>query len=284
MSLLDTWRVLSARIHGLNEAAKLDAMLRPNAQTTTGSTAFLQAQAIEIFGELENFRLAHEQHLPTSALAVLHKALELGGANPPTHGANRGIAGNHLVHLQAIESALSYSLSGSEQRVYSLAERALQHLQRSLLVDDSLRARWLTTFEKREPDLESLGAVHLLSHGIFAFKIDAQGARTDLVIPDNDPADASRYATGIVLTEWKKAKTADEANRKVAEAHRQAQLYVSGPLASIELRNTRYAIIVTKSRMQLPPDEEKQGITYRNVNISLEYITPSQISRQAPRK
>lgn len=46
MSLLDTWRIISARIHGLNNAAKLDAMLRPNAQGATGSTSVSRRTAI----------------------------------------------------------------------------------------------------------------------------------------------------------------------------------------------------------------------------------------------
>src|SRR5664279_5431221 len=105
MSLPDTWRIISARIHGLNAAAKLDAILRPSAQGTTGSTAYLQSQAIEIYAELENFRRVYEPQLPAAALAVLQKALELGRGHVGsqiTQEINRGITGNYLVHLQAI--------------------------------------------------------------------------------------------------------------------------------------------------------------------------------------
>ena len=287
MSLLDDWRIISARIHGLNEAAKLDAILRPNASGRTGATEFLQTQAGEIFGELKSFRRSYEPQLPASAAAVLEKAMRLYRAHAGqqvTPEVSRGLVGNNLVHLQAIESAVSYSLAGSEQRVYSITERAIQHLQRSLIVGGALRSRWLRAFGRREPDLEALGALHLLNHGIFAFKINASGARTDLVIPDSDPADAARYATGIVLTEWKKAETEEDANKKFAEAHRQASLYASGPLASIELRNVRYAIVVTKAKINIPPDEERQGIIYRNINISLKYQIPSKMSRKGPRK
>ena len=91
------------------------------------------------------------------------------------------------MHLQAIESAITFSLSGLEEQVLSTTERALQHLQRSLIVDDVLRKRWLNAFDKREDHVEALGAVHLLGHGIFAFKVNAAGARTDLVVPDALP-------------------------------------------------------------------------------------------------
>ena len=139
--------------------------------------------------------------------------------------------------------------------------------------------QWHSTNTRNE--FEALGAVHLLGHGIFAFKVNAAGARTDLVIPDGDPTGADLYASGIVLTEWKIARKPSDSHAKFAEARRQAAAYASGPLASIELRSTRYAIVVTKELIDVPSDEEVGGILYRNVNISLNRKTPSVTSRRA---
>ncbi len=196
-----------------------------------------------------------------------------------TQEVNRGLISNSLVHLQAIESAVTFSLSVLEEQVLSTTERALQHLQRSLLVDELLRQRWLNAFDKREEQIEALGAVHLLSHGIFAFKVNAAGARTDLVLPDSVPGDVARYSTGIVLTEWKLVKPKYKPEVKFAEARTQAALYASGPLAAMELRRTRYAIVVSKQTVQCPPDEERDGVVYRNVNISLSPSYPSKAVR-----
>jgi hypothetical protein len=275
MNLLDTWALLSARIRGLNEAAKLEALLRPNA-SSTGATEYLSQQCEVIFEELANFKRMFTGTLPQAAAEVIEDAERLRAKNGGAT-ANRGLAGNSLVHLRAIESALTFALSGTEERIFSLTERALQHLQRCLIVDDTLRRKWLEAFDEREERIEALGAVHLLSHGIYAFKVNAVGARTDLVLPDNVPVPmgVDRYASGIVLTEWKLSKNPAEALKKFQEAREQADLYAGGPLASIELRSTRYAIVVTKQWVMCPPDEEAGGVRYRNINISLNPESPS---------
>jgi hypothetical protein len=110
---MENWQTISTRIRSLNEAAKLDALMRPGGNHT-GSTAYLAQQCGEIFEALAGFRAAFRDRLP--------------GARE----VNRGLAGNSLVHLAAIESAMTFSLASTEQRVRSLTERALQHLQRSL--------------------------------------------------------------------------------------------------------------------------------------------------------
>lgn len=283
MTVLAAWRPLSDRIHGLNEAAKLDAALRPGNPGMTGATRFLARQCDEIFAELEVFKNSFRSSLPPSALAALDQAPGLHGRlltdGGPAVDINRGLTANSLVHLQAIESAVTFSLSGLEEQILSTTERALQHLQRSLIVDDTLRSRWIGAFDRREDHVEALGAVHLLGHGIFAFKVSSTGARTDLVLPDLIPGDVSRYSSGIVLTEWKLAKPKDNPEAKFAEARAQAALYASGPLSAIELRRTRYAIVVTKEPIPCPADGEQSGVTYRSVNISLSPVVPSKAAR-----
>ena len=93
------------------------------------------------------------------------------------------------------------------------------------------------------PPFRPVGAVHLLWHGIFAFKIDANRGRTDLVF--GEPlGDQETYADALVLTEWKKA-TKSDASKKFGEATSQAEIYARGPLAGNELHAYRYAVVVT---------------------------------------
>lgn len=147
------------------------------------------------------------------------------------------------------------------------------HLQRLLVVDDGLREKWITAFNRRETECEKLGAVHLLWHGIFAFKAAGTAGATDLVF--NEPiedANIRRGTEGLVLTEWKLGDTTNSAGR-FGEARRQAQLYESTVLAGLELRRYRYAIVVTHNelaREAIPEDTELNGVIYRHVNIALD--------------
>ncbi len=102
----------------------------------------------------------------------------------------------------------------------ALSDRAFQHLQRLIVVDDEVRRKWQAAFAKGEVECEKLGAVHLSGHGIWAFKIDASGGRTDLVYqePAGGLIKEQQYAEGLVLTEWKIARSAAEAGGK-AEKH-----------------------------------------------------------------
>jgi hypothetical protein len=88
------------------------------------------------------------------------------------------------------------------------------------VVDKNVRAKWQAAWKKsggHETRCEQLGAVHLLSHGIWAFKTSANGA-TDLVY--SDPID--RYSTIVrqtarvlVLTEWKRVLIDREVARQI---------------------------------------------------------------------
>jgi hypothetical protein len=120
-----------------------------------------------------------------------------------------------LVSLAAFETEMSFILSDVQESIHVRSERAFLHLQRSIVADADFRAKWVSAFDNGEVACEKLGAVHLLLHGIWAFKVDAAGARTDIVYqePINDPNNLQRYADGIVLTEWKKAKTEGESLR-----------------------------------------------------------------------
>jgi hypothetical protein len=86
-------------------------------------------------------------------------------------------------------------LSDVQESIRTYSERAFAHLQRSIVADEEIQRKWLCAFGKGEVACEKLGGVDLLSHGIWAFKVDARGARTDLVFQDSDVDLARSSAT-----------------------------------------------------------------------------------------
>ena len=158
-----------------------------------------------------------------------------------------------------------------------LSERAFVHLQRSIIVDDEIRKKWIIAYKEHETKCERLGALHLLLHGIWAFKVDAIGGKTDLVL--NEPLSITTIventADALVLTEWKIVKAQDELQDKIKEAQKQAALYSSGVLGGIEIANYRYLVMVSEERMKMPDDQVKGIVTYRHINIAVNPDTPS---------
>ena len=143
---------------------------------------------------------------------------------------------------------------------------------------------WTSAFESRETRCEQLGAVHLLSHGIWGFKVSSAGAATDLVFSEpleNEVATVRRTARAVVLTEWKLVRTADELEEKAAEARTQAQLYSAGLLGDIALKNTRYVVLVSRKRLRQLADPQEGGVTYRHVAIVIDPDPPSVEARAA---
>jgi hypothetical protein len=122
--------------------------------------------------------------------------------------------------------------------------------------------------------------------GIYAFKVDAVGARTDLVFNEPPPdVMLAQAVEGMVLTEWKVAKDAKDAILAVRAARIQADQYSQGALAGLELRSHRYIIVMTLK--ELPPgtlgpdDRTPAGIIYRHINIVIEPGVPSKVSTLA---
>lgn len=186
-----------------------------------------------------------------------------------------------LVRLRAFEAELSFVFSDTQQRMRSVTERGFQHLRRSIAVDEDVRGKWRKAFNDGERKCEALGAAHLLAHGIYAFKIDANRARTDLVFPDAGIGDADRYADALVLTEWKLAREPNVANVLFEQARKQAALYADGPLATVELRAYRYLVMITSEPLQpTPPNIEEGGVIYRHINIPVAPLVPSVQARR----
>ncbi|MBB3746995.1 hypothetical protein FHX10_006548 [Rhizobium sp. BK591] len=186
-----------------------------------------------------------------------------------------------VLSIGLLEAEITYLLADFELWIRNKTDLAFKHLQRLISVDARLKADWAAAFGKREEACERLGATHLLWHGLWAFKVDSQGARTDLVTFEPiDDRIVGASGGALVLTEWKKIK---EVNRRAIEqafasAKGQALNYVSGALGAIELKSQIHLVAVTMDpipKHEMPEETVEQGKTIRYVNIVIDPPVPS---------
>lgn len=285
MSYSETWAPLAARIRGLTEAGKLHAQyLSVRSSDSYGRAKRLRAQAGLLLDALKAFHDRYQRALPPDATKALKDFIDstetLIRSDEGTTDSKQEQAWAALVMLSAFETEMSFLLSDGQERVRSRTERALVHLQRLIVVDPAVRDRWQSAFKEGEVACEKLGAVQLLHHGIWAFKVSAAGERTDLVYqqPSGDLLDEQRFADGFVLTEWKLATPAN-ANDQFGAGRAQAKRYAAGALAGAELTGWRYVIAVSKKHVPLPADVQQDGIVYRHVNVAVDPDVPSRAAR-----
>lgn len=274
----EQWKAISSRIRGLMQAGKLHATKGPD---TYGGWKELLEQCKKILSAIQKFQEQFQQ-LPPQAVSAINQFLnnnELINSNKSTSNIQQALMWATLVKLAAFESEISYILSDVQHSIRVRSERAFSHLQRTIVVDEEFRNKWQEAFDKREEECEKLGAIHLLWHGIWAFKVNAAGGRTDLVFQDSidDINDIQRYVDGIVLTEWKRAKPDDNVENKFKEARDQARNYAQGVLAGSELAGYRYAVVVSRKQVEIPEDIKEGEVIYRHINIAVEPSTPSKV-------
>jgi hypothetical protein len=287
MSYRDDWMSLSSRIGGLKQAGELHArFLAVRASDGYGRSALLREQCEAVLAALEAFRTQHDAFLPNAVKTSIDGFVAARG--PLIRDTSGGSDSREervwtaLVMLSAFEAEVTFLLSDTQQTLRSRADRAFEHLQRLIVVDVDVAAKWQAAFERGEEACEQLGALHLLLHGVWAFKANAAGERTDLVYqePIRDLSVAERTAEGLVLTEWKKYSDSDEPDRRFEDARRQANRYAQGALAGFELTAYRYAVVVSKQHIAVPPDQSATDVTYRHVNIAVEPKPPSRVARR----
>jgi hypothetical protein len=225
----ENWAALAAQIKSLQRAGELYGLFQSyHTEDTYADGTFLREQCGPLVQSLEQFRQDFAGSLPSAAIARIDHFLgtRIVQAAKDAKAEQIGAARGALVALAAFEAEITFLLAGRQEQIRARSERALLHLQRILAVDHDVSAKWKKAFEKNEVACERLGSVHLLSHGIYAFKVDAVGARTDLVFND-PPSDAmlTQAVEGTVLTEWKIAKDAKDAIAAVRTARIQADLY-----------------------------------------------------------
>ena len=282
MTYVDQWRALSSRIRGLTQDASLHAQyLAVRTSGSHGREKVLAEQCKRVLAGLRALQDSFRQVLPTPAvdaiddcLAKISPFVQESSSVPDSRQEGVWAA---LVLLAAFETEVSFLLSDVQEFIRARSERAFSHLQRSIIVDEEFRAKWQKAFKAGEVACEKLGAVHLLLHGIWAFKIDAVGARTDLVFQEaaGDLNEAQRYVDGFVLTEWKKANADGQSRRCFEEATSQARRYAQGPLGATELNGYRYAVVVSRKAVEVPADSTEGGVVCRHINVSVDPQVPS---------
>ena len=286
MSYAENWFSISSRIKGLKNSGELFALFQSyHAEDNFGAGNFLREQCALTAISIKQFRTDFDTVLPDEAKARIDNFLSLTlvtAANDDSTG-QRGARGA-LVGLAALEAEITFLLSGRDELIRIRSERAILHLQRSIAVDATIATAWKNALTTGGVACEQLGSVHFLAHGIYAFKVNATGARTDLVFGEPpEYSEVTRAVDGLILTEWKVAKDVKDAAKKFAEARSQSNLYKEGVLAGIELRGYRYLIVVSLSKIpkaSIPIDETVSGVTYRHVNIVVEPAVPSKAALQ----
>ena len=285
MNWLIDWQAISARIQGLLDAGAFfyRALHHSSEDARSVKKKVLLANAEKIFGNLNEFSEKFKSALPQDALDSLNSFLTKPEmSNPEFFRPNRNYENANvqfaLTSLSAFQSEFAYLIADTQFIARKITERAFVHLQRSIIADDEIRKKWMTAYKGHETKCEKLGALHLLQHGVWAFKVDAIGGKTDLVLnePLSPASPIESTADALVLTEWKVVKTHGDMQDKIKEALKQAELYSSGVLGGIEIANYRYLVMVSERMMKMPDDRLEGTVTYRHINIAVNPRTPSE--------
>lgn len=274
------WQALHDRIEGIEQSADLYIRaLKVHNDDPYGMRRKVFRPAFQsLVASIKDFGSAHATALPVTAVEAVDRFVR----------DNEGLLANQdldnfghtvacLTVLSGFRSELRFQLTDRSATLLRLTERALLHLQRTIVADSEARRRWTQAFAAGETTCEQLGAVHLLLHGIWAFKTSAAGERTDLVYnePTSDGDLAARTAEALVLTEWKVVRADSELKDKLSAAERQARLYSRGVLGGMELSDSRFLVMVSEDRLSLPADDAIDGIVYRARNIAVNPSAPS---------
>jgi parvulin-like peptidyl-prolyl isomerase len=89
-----------------------------------------------------------------------------------------------------------------------------------------------------------------------------------------------RTARGLVLTEWKIVTSASNLAKKAEEAREQTNLYNSGVLGGMELKGTRYIVLVSKEDFAPLKDIAQDSVTFRHIIIPVKPNNPSVAARK----
>jgi hypothetical protein len=278
------WQAISARIHGLLDAGAFfyKALHHSSEDARSVKKKVLLTNAEQIIGNLKEFSEKFKLALPQDAVDSLNGFLTKPEmSDPDFFRPNRNYENANvqfaLTSLSAFQSEFAYLIADTQFIARKITERAFVHLQRSIVVDDKIRQEWISAYNDHEMKCEKLGALHLLLHGIWGFKVNATGGRTDLIL--NEPLPPASIVEGtadaLVLTEWKIVKSQDQLEEKIKEAIRQTELYSSGVLGGIEIANYRFLVMVSDKNLQMPENFIKETVVYRHINVAVDPSTPS---------
>jgi hypothetical protein len=283
MNWITKWRAISAHVLSLGEAGNYLLQAFQANEGNYGGVNLVLRELDQIGRELQAFFDQYRSQIPDPAAEYLrdrllqYDALTHSLDQAPSSGRIQGVAAALMIRAH-----FEYLIHDTEIEGRNATELAFEHLRRLIAVNAKIREEWTQVFDQREERSEQLGAVHLLSHGIWAFKVTDSGAATDLVYrePLVQSPILQRTARALVLTEWKKATDDATARAQSERAITQAQLYAGGVLGDIELKRTRYIIIVSPQLVGSLPDVERDGTTYRHIMIPLSQDQPSVEARR----
>lgn len=281
MTYAEDWAALSSRIAGLKSAAELMATFRQVKDSSDGrDTLALRRHVLAVLAAANDFHKRHWQTIPPAARECVIRLIETDEMHIKAEATSQSSRETNLrssiVLLVAFEAEMTHALADRQSRILARLERAFSHLRRSIVADRDIQQKWLGAFDTGEVACEKLGAAHLFAHGIWAFKADAAGARTDLIYQETIKGDEveARAVEGLVLTEWKIARSQSEAAAKAQAARAQTKAYAAGGLGGIELNGTRFIVLVTE-RSASVSDVSEGGIAYRHLNIPVRPEPPS---------
>jgi hypothetical protein len=281
MNWLTEWRALSAQIEGVLDASRFYMESLGTAQMDLHGIGGRQLlpHVKQIYAALEDFHASHQASIPEEARNAFADVFEILQKFPNLSRTDT-FAQIHIwvTLLTSFRAQVEYHLTDTEFVAMRTSERAFNHLQRSIVADREVRNKWIRAFATNEPACERLGAVHLLLHGIWAFKLNTEGERTDLVFPERpfpEYQSIARSADALVLTEWKRVVKPSKLEQTANAARKQTARYTGGTLGGLELARYRFIVLVTQDVVAAPPDYSENGVTYRHINIAVDPKVPS---------
>lgn len=227
------------------------------------------------------FRSKYEAGLPEGIMAALSRFIE---RTEGKWGTGSGLQRLQLsLELALVEGEISYLLNSDATVVQRRVDLALIHLRRSIVADSSVRDKWKEAFKpeknkKPEEHCEKLGGLHFLSHGIWAFKLNAEKERTDLILGTriSDILDEiESVSTPLIITEWKCVQEENQLASMIERARIELRAYSSGSASGYELASVRYVIVVSEDGLPMPADAVEGQVRYKFVNIPVDPKTPS---------
>jgi hypothetical protein len=143
---LEAWRAIADRIHGLVEAARLH---KSYPQDSFGRGRFLRDNISSVLSELRSFRDQSQHALPPAAVTDIDNLAKSTGnllsmatdqVGPPE--LRDEALFTTLFQLSTFTTEMASILSNVQWPLRALSERAFQHLQRLLVVDEQFREKW----------------------------------------------------------------------------------------------------------------------------------------------
>ncbi|HEX8706067.1 MAG TPA: hypothetical protein VF815_44945, partial [Myxococcaceae bacterium] len=286
----DEWTAWCARLSAALDTLHLYARSGGLQEYHGASTELLVPEFKALLSILGDFHKRFSTHLPPLAEAALSSFLSDQSKTKRFEGGAIGLQGALLLGgvLSGVRARITYLLADKQARARRIVDRAFTHLQRSLVADKTVfGARWLAAFQgpRAEEACEKLGAIHLLQFGIWAFKAEAAGGKTDLILGERvNEEEAFRSADAMVLTEWKMVRAKDDPATRAREALEQAEKYTLETLAGFELSSYRYLVLVSEDYLAPIPPILQGGRTYEVCNIAVIPSTPSPAAAAAARR